>query len=120
MFHPSLWPHWRSHCCWLCWPSSARPGSGAPFSGFWPNCWLIGEKPMRKIRILWQAEAVLGIAALIGCSSSDERYVELSQQSVARQAEQNQQIARQSQQVAEAAHELVQADARSRAELIEA
>jgi hypothetical protein len=57
---------------------------------------------------------------VIGCSSSDERYVELSQQSVARQAEQNHEIAQQSQKVAEATHELVQADARARAELIEA
>jgi hypothetical protein len=56
----------------------------------------------------------------IGCSSSDERFVELSQQSIARQAEQNRQVARQSQQVAEATHELVQADAHARTELIEA
>ena len=39
---------------------------------------------------------------------------------MARQAEQNQQIARQSQQVAEATHELVQADAQARGDLVAA
>ena len=75
---------------------------------------------MRRILILWRASVLLAVVCVIGCSSPDERYVELSRESVARQAEQNQQIARQSQQVAEAAHELVQADARARAELLEA
>ena len=70
--------------------------------------------------ILWQVSALLAAGSVTGCSTSDDRYVELSQQSVARQAEQNQQIAQQSQQIAEAAHELVQADARARTELIEA
>jgi hypothetical protein len=63
---------------------------------------------------------MLVVMSMIGCSSSDERYVELSQQSVARQAEQNHEIAQQSQKVAEATHELVQADASARAEMIEA
>ena len=62
-------------------------------------------------RILRWTSALLVVMCVIGCSSSDERYVELSQQSVARQAEQNHEIAQQSQKVAEATHELVQADA---------
>jgi hypothetical protein len=68
---------------------------------------------------LWTG-IMLVVMCVIGCSSSDERYVELSQQSVARQAEQNRQMAQQSQQVAEATHELVRADARARAEMTEA
>ena len=60
------------------------------------------------------------LALALGCSTADDRLRELSEQSVARQADQNKAIARQSQQVAEAAHELVQADARARADLIAA
>jgi len=75
---------------------------------------------MSRHQILLRAGTVLVVACVIGCSSSDDRYVELSQQSVTRQAEQNRQMAQQSQQVAEATHELVQADARARAELVEA
>jgi hypothetical protein len=74
---------------------------------------------MSSPRILRLFAALLAAAA-IGCSTQDDRYVELSQQSVARQAEQNQQVTRQSQQVAEAAHELVQADAQARVELVAA
>ena len=70
--------------------------------------------------ILRWTGALLVAVCVIGCSSSDERYVELSQKSVARQAEQNRQMAQQSQEVAEATHSLIQADARARAELIEA
>jgi hypothetical protein len=70
--------------------------------------------------ILRPVGALLIAVCAIGCDSHDRRYVELSQDAVARQAEQNAQIARQSQQVAEAAHELVQADAQARAELIAA
>jgi hypothetical protein len=44
----------------------------------------------------------------------------VSERSVARQAEQNQQIARQSQEVSQATHDLVQADAKARAELVAA
>jgi hypothetical protein len=68
---------------------------------------------------LWTG-ITLVVMCVIGCSASDERLVELSQQSVARQAEQNHEIAQQSQKVAEATHDLVQADARAWAELIEA
>jgi hypothetical protein len=75
---------------------------------------------MRRPRILLWAGTVLVVACVIGCSSSDDRYVELSQQSVARQAEQNRQMAQQSQRVAEATHELVQADARARTEMFDA
>ncbi len=75
---------------------------------------------MWRPRILLRAGTALVVACVIGCSSSDDRYVELSQQSVARQAEQNRQMAQQSQQVAEATHELMQADARARAEMINA
>jgi hypothetical protein len=53
-----------------------------------------------------------------GCVSEDERLVQLSKQSVDRQAEQNTQIAKQSQHVAEATKSLVKADAEARKELI--
>jgi hypothetical protein len=75
---------------------------------------------MMRPWILRWTSALLVAVGVIGCSSSDERFVELAQQSVARQAEQNHEIAQQSQKVAETTHELVQADARARAELIEA
>jgi len=75
---------------------------------------------MMRLWIPRLTSALLIAVCVIGCSSSDERYVELSQQSVARQAEQNRQMAQQSQQVAEATRSLVEADARARVELIEA
>jgi hypothetical protein len=67
----------------------------------------------------------IAIATLLlgawGCSSpADERVLEISQQSLARQAEQNQQMARQSQEVAEAARQLVEADAQAKQEMIQA
>ncbi len=74
---------------------------------------------MRRTLILWQAGVLLVLMSVIGCSTSDDRLVELSEEAMKRQAEQNRQIAQQSQQVAEAAHELVQADAQSRKELFE-
>ena len=59
------------------------------------------------------------LALLIaGCSSSDARLVELSRESLERQAEQNTQTARQSEQTAEAARRLVEADAQARREMV--
>jgi hypothetical protein len=74
---------------------------------------------MRSSKLARLAGALLA-AVTISCSTQVDRFVQLSQQSVSRQAEQNQQIARQSQEVAEATHELVQADAQARAELVAA
>jgi hypothetical protein len=59
------------------------------------------------------------MATLSGCSRSDERLIEMSQQSLGRQAEQNRQMAEQNQQIAEATRRLVEADAFARGELIE-
>lgn len=64
---------------------------------------------------------------LAGCESKDERLVSFAEQAVQQQAQQNNEIARQSQEVAshsgelaKAAHTLVEQDAASRRELIEA
>jgi hypothetical protein len=73
---------------------------------------------MSKRITLILAAALLAVA--IGCSSADERLVQVSRESAARQAEQNQEIARQSHEVASATHDLVQANAEARAEFIEA
>jgi hypothetical protein len=54
---------------------------------------------------LW---TILFLILVTGCSSSDERLVELGQQSADRQAEQNQTIADQSQQVTETTHQFVE------------
>lgn len=62
----------------------------------------------------------LTLILAIGCKPSDERLIELSQQSLARQAEQNEAMARQTEQIAEASKQLVQADAKARQELIAA
>ena len=61
---------------------------------------------------------VLTVISLIaiGCSSGDERLVELSRQSTDRQAEQNQLVETNNRQVLEAANRLVEADAKSRSE----
>ena len=54
-----------------------------------------------------------------GCGNDDERLLELSRESLRRQAEQNEQMARQSQEVVEASRELVAADAEARREIVE-
>ena len=54
-----------------------------------------------------------------GCPSPDERLLELSQESLERQATQNDHIASQSQETAEASRQLVEADAQARREMLE-
>jgi hypothetical protein len=55
----------------------------------------------------------------IGCSSGDDRLVELSRESAERQAEQNRLVETNNRQVLEATNRLVEADAKSRTENIE-
>jgi hypothetical protein len=55
----------------------------------------------------------------IGCSSGDERLVELSHESAERQAEQNRLVETNNRQVLEATNRLVEADVKSRTENIE-
>lgn len=55
-----------------------------------------------------------------GCSSSDDRYQKLVQQTLHEQAEQNKRLAEQSRQIAEASRRLVEGDAEARTELLEA
>ena len=57
------------------------------------------------------------LVVLAGCES-DERIVKLSERSLERQAEQNQQIAQQSREVTAATRAVVEADAAARRELI--
>jgi hypothetical protein len=81
------------------------------------NCSTAGEIIVLKHKI--HCTVLILAATLAGCDR-DERLMRLSEQSLARQAEQNRQMAQQSQQVADATRSLVEADARARAELIEA
>jgi len=75
---------------------------------------------MPKLLVVFLTVILSLMICTAGCSSSgDERLVDLSQESVNRQAEQNQAIAKQSEQVAQAAHELVEADAKARQEVIQ-
>ena len=74
---------------------------------------------MHQFRVLCLTAMLLVVIWAGGCSPSDERLVELSQDSVKRQAEQNRAIAAQSQEIAQAAHKLVEADAQARQELIQ-
>ena len=60
--------------------------------------------------------ATLLMVLASGCSSSDDQIL---QQSLARQAEQNAQMARHTQQIVETSRQLVESDARARNELIE-
>ena len=61
------------------------------------------------------------LATMIGCSSSDDRLIELSHSKASpAKPSRTKQMARQSQQVAEASKQLVQADAQARQELIAA
>jgi hypothetical protein len=71
-----------------------------------------------RFRPIWTARTFITLIA-IGCSSGDERVVELSRQSTDRQAEQNRLVETNSRQVLEATDRLVEADAKSRTENIE-
>lgn len=75
---------------------------------------------MNRLLMQHSTLAVIAVTGMLAGCDTDQRYFELAQQSVARQAEQNKEIAQQSQRVAEASHELVQADARARADLLAA
>ena len=59
------------------------------------------------------------LVLVTGCGNDDERLLELSRESLRRQAEQNEQMSRQSQEVVEASRELVAADAEARREMTE-
>ena len=58
--------------------------------------------------------------AVAGCGATDDRLIDLSERSLARQAEQSQQMAQQSTEVVQATRQLVEADAQARQELITA
>ncbi len=68
-----------------------------------------------RLRLIWMALRLLAPIA-IGCSSGDERLVELSRESTNRQAEQNRLVENNNRQVLEATNRLVEADAKSRTE----
>ena len=74
----------------------------------------------RKNRPSRSSLIVFLLLAIAGCSSPDDRLLELSERSLSRQAEQNQQVAQQSTEVAKATRQLVDADAKARRELITA
>src|ERR1700722_11758934 len=57
---------------------------------------------------------LISLMIVAGCSSDDQRLVDLSRQSLDRQAEQNRLVATNNQQVSEATNKLVEADAQSR------
>ena len=61
---------------------------------------------------------IIGLIA-IGCSSDDQRLIEVSRQSLDRQAEQNRLVTTNNQQVIDATGKLVEADAQSRRENIQ-
>src|SRR4051794_807167 len=68
----------------------------------------------------WSMLPLILMVPLIGCGSPDERYAELADRVVTQQSQQNAQSAQQTQQIAEASRQLVEADAQSRRELIQA
>ena len=120
MIHRLLWLRWRSLYCWSSSCSSVKCDLAAHCSGSCQNCLPAGETHVMKNKIHFIVLILAATTVLAGCEQTDDRLVRLSEQSVARQAEQNHEIAQQSKKVAEATHELVRADARARAELIEA
>jgi hypothetical protein len=58
------------------------------------------------------------VLSAIGCSSNDDRLVDLSQKSAERQAEQNRLVETNDRQVIEATNRLVEAEAKSRTEIL--
>ena len=82
---------------------------------------------MYKSRILRRPVMLVTLAVLGGCSRSDQRLVEMANQSIATQHEQNDAMARQSESVLKESHELavaagqlVDRDAQARRDLIQA
>ena len=71
-----------------------------------------------QLRPIWTTPTLIALIA-IGCSSGDDRLVELSRESAERQAEQNRLVETNNRQVLEATNKLVEADAKSRTENIE-
>jgi len=67
---------------------------------------------------IWRTP-ILVLLAAIGCSSGDERLIDLSHQSADRQAEQNRLVEANNRQVIEATNRLVEADAQGRRENVE-
>jgi VIT1/CCC1 family predicted Fe2+/Mn2+ transporter len=68
-----------------------------------------------RLPLISTAATLIALIA-IGCSSGDDRLVELSRQSSDRQAEQNRLVETNNRQVLDAANRLVEADAKSRSE----
>jgi len=69
------------------------------------------------VRWIWPAILLLYVC---GCNSPDDRLLELSRQSLDRQANQSELLARQGQTINESAQKLVEAEAESRRELLAA
>jgi hypothetical protein len=72
---------------------------------------------VHRRRASWLLVGTL-LSFVAGCGTADSRLVELSERSLARQAEQNQEMSKQSQQVAQATKDLVAADALARKEVV--
>ena len=73
-------------------------------------------KTVRSRRPTWMIPFLLIVA---GCSSSDDRLIELGQQSCDRQAQQNDTIATQAKQVTETTRQFVEAEGQARQEILE-
>lgn len=76
-------------------------------------------QPRHPTRSMLATLIGMGLLLVTGCGNDDERLLELSRESLRRQAEQNAQMARQSEQITEASRELVAADAEARREIVE-
>ncbi len=72
-------------------------------------------KTVRSRRPTWMIPFLLIVA---GCSSSDDRLIELGQQSCDRQAQQNDTIATQAKQVTETTRQFVEAEGQARQEIL--
>lgn len=75
---------------------------------------------MHRMPLIRRAMIVMTTIAVLGCRDDpDERVERIMQESLARQAEQNEQIAQQSRSSAEAAQRVVEADAAARTEVLQ-
>lgn len=59
------------------------------------------------------------LGTILGCQKEDERLAQMAERQTAQQAEQNRTFAKLQEEVAAATHDLVQADARARQEIVE-
>jgi len=90
-----------------------KHGCGERCKRFFVDFFCIGEDMIKRLILL-----MIGVVALTGCESKDERLTTMAHDSVEQQKAQNQEMSRLNREVAQGVTQLVEAESESRKELI--